>query len=380
MARATPFFPRTYAMVCLLPVFCHPSPARGGHERVSLDQKVRVSDLIVIGTVSAIDDVEGQCPVAPPATSAAKVATIRIESVLKGRVDEETIKIGLPTDYRAETFRNEVRKGRRKVVLEPEPSGLGVQYLLFLRELSSPHFAAVNWQYGVLRVTDGKVPDPRWPSKRVSRRFKSITADKRHGRNVPHYDSNVLIASALKTQIPLVLAVSAVREAIELSRLQVELGIIRPRPRNTTAYVLYEARDREQRILVRMPHDTEGVPQFRPQLLLRGGEKVPADGVVSVERAPVSVDPLGVTVEATFKFPRQAGAQRIVGVELWVRGLRETVCMPNAPASECRSTSVTIVCPACGSLGAARRMSLFVGHIKRQTGKHFHCRVCGAEW
>ncbi|MCH7596648.1 MAG: hypothetical protein IID35_08830 [Planctomycetes bacterium] len=379
MARATPFFPRKYAMVCLLPIFCHPSPARGDHERVSLDQKVRASDLIVIGTVSAIDDVEGQCPVAPPATSAAKVATIRIESVLKGRVDEETIKIGLPTDYRAETFRNEVRKGRRKVILEPEPSGLGVQYLLFLRELSPPHFAAVNWQYGALRVADGKVPDPRWPSKRVSSRFKSNALDKRRGQDVPHYNSNVIIASAWKTQIPLALAVRAVREAIELSRLQMELGIIRPRPRNTTAYVLFEARALEQRILVRMPSGTQGVHQLRPQLLLRGGEKIPAVGAVSVGSAPVSVDPLGVTVEATFKFPRHADTDRIVGVELTVRGLRVKVCMPSVPASECRSTRVRSVCPACRSSPAAHRVVRFVFDMIRNNND-FHCMVCGAEW
>lgn len=370
--------------------------ARGGHDRVSLDHKVGLSDLIVVGTVSAIDDAQEPCPVASPATTASKVAVIRIESVISGRTDQEVIKVCLETDYDDEN-RWFDPGGMIPTLHNYETLLAPGRYLLFLRKLSPPFFATVNWRHGALRVSGGKVDDPRWPSDQASQLHRFNACVERRGRTVEPFKPPPDPAR-YKIKVSLEKAIAFVQDAIKLAQSQVQLGKIFVE--NSRVPVLLETLEKQHRLLVRMPFRADRPPfnmdRITAELLTRDTAAVRIQARFTLGFAPKSVDPLRMTREATLRLPTGVGLNSLVGVRLFHYGKRLTLCMPDEAASNCRSHSVAKFCPACGSWEVLRIEHRFInpglglpceGFLLDQfhTGARdptaqWHCNTCGNEW
>lgn len=73
------------------------------HERVSLDEKVRCSDLVVIGTVTSVRDETRVYDAVDLATSAKRVAVVRVDRVLKGQARGELIDVGFESEFERES-------------------------------------------------------------------------------------------------------------------------------------------------------------------------------------------------------------------------------------------------------------------------------------
>lgn len=82
-------------------VLCCSSLAVANHRRLSLDQKIRASDLVVVGTVLSVDAARSGMSSSDPAENVSRVATISIEQVLHGQA-ADTVKVGFRTTYRYE--------------------------------------------------------------------------------------------------------------------------------------------------------------------------------------------------------------------------------------------------------------------------------------
>lgn len=124
------------------------------HGPMEPEEKIRMSDLILVGTVTEVKEVsEKAAPNTGLAETAHSAAVVKVERVIKGKLEAETVEVGFNTDYACDTVSFEV----------------GGKYVLFLRKLSRPLYATVNWQYGAKPVVEGKVDDlmVRWPETQI---------------------------------------------------------------------------------------------------------------------------------------------------------------------------------------------------------------------
>ena len=126
------------------------------YNRLSLDEKVRLSTLIVMGTVT------GQNEVAPFST-ATRRAIVKVDTVLKGNAPEGEITIGYRSGDQWYDPNN-----KEWVRLQNEPIVVGKPCILFLRKAIQDAFAPVNWQMGTLPVDDVLL-DPHRPALRLKK-------------------------------------------------------------------------------------------------------------------------------------------------------------------------------------------------------------------
>ncbi len=124
------------------------------HGPMEAEEKIKESELILVGTVTEIKDAYEKVTLNTDiAETAHNAAVVKIERVVKGKLEAETVEVGFNTDYACDTTSFEV----------------GGKYVLFLRKLSRPLYATVNWQYGARPVVEGQVDEllVRWPEKQV---------------------------------------------------------------------------------------------------------------------------------------------------------------------------------------------------------------------
>ncbi|GEM_PF-5638630 len=124
------------------------------HGPMEPEEKVKKSDLILVGTVLEVKATQAnESPDADIEETAHSAAVVKIERLIKGKLEAETVEVGFNTDYACDTTSFEV----------------GGKYVLFLHKLARPLYATVNWQYGAKPVVEGLVDDllVRWPEKQL---------------------------------------------------------------------------------------------------------------------------------------------------------------------------------------------------------------------
>ncbi|MHC4698796.1 MAG: WD40 repeat domain-containing protein [Planctomycetota bacterium] len=264
----------------------------------------------------------------------------------------------------------------------------GEQYVLFLRKLSRPYMAIVNWQYGGSHVSRGALNDPRWPSHDASR-------TKRYNKS--RGDAEPDLAPNFKRRIPFDEALLTIQDAVAIAEAQVQLGKIDID--GDLAPVLYEAASDNQRVYVRFPHHV-ACPDFdlqRLECVLKAQTWTQQPrGRPKTSTAPASVDPLKTTTQVVFTFPLAPPRDLPQSVVLTLDGVEKTLCLRQERHNGCSSDSVVRKCRACGSfetvpMGYGLYMpsqdpckSSKIG--RRHLGgcivrsQQWHCNACGIEW
>lgn len=140
-------------LIAVVMVVATLSPAWAKHLPMELAEKIKASGLIVTGVVTATREL-GDAPLPGDMIETAhRVATVKVEEVIHGQVEGDTVEVGFLYDYACARIRLEV----------------GQRFLFFLQRSKRGYWAPVNWQYGTLQVVEGQVDDvaAQWPEKTV---------------------------------------------------------------------------------------------------------------------------------------------------------------------------------------------------------------------
>lgn len=353
-----------------------PLTVEAGYNRLSLDEKVRLSQAIIVGT--AVSQSEHA-----PFSTAARKAVFKVDQVLKGSLPEGEITIG----YRSGDEIYDVNN-KETVRLPADPIVVGKPCILFLRPAVSGVFAPVNWQHGIIPIENGNVTDPRWPGDDVGLLYRHNILEAKTAPKHHPWDFRGVIRSDE--------ALEHIRAAVKLVENQKDIGRMSINGAPTT--VLWESGENHDRLLVRVPKRVECPPfdatRFSAMLIPPSGEPIRPQGPAVLETAPVSVDPLSTTEQLALPFNhRKEGA--IKGVELVIDGQKRTFCVD--AAAGCKSDSIAVRCPACKSADTrlyhisprayTDRPCAFLPDplpVTNTDSKEFnlsyHCNACEFEW
>lgn len=352
----------------------------GQFERVSLDEKVRCSELVVIGTVTSVSDETRVFDALDPAASAKKVAQVHVDKVLKGNARGETLHVGADSDTKDDMARG-VSASRSRILL-----AVGNQYIFFLRRTPAHYLACVNWKYGALEVVDGEVENPERPAEDVSSLFWS------NSECLPLETSYE--ASAFQRNISLDLAVGLVERAITLAERQrhvcdINLG-------DEPAQVFWERNLFDERLVVRYMNRLACAPVDFTVSAVEGKRARELPG--SIRAAPDSVDPLGGTIDVGYVISRDASAggddqlilshmeSRAVFAQKDGRLLESSLKTRNTQCPICKSRqSVRITYGymvgdwlADGCMRSRRDLYRWGGCMDSENDRA--CKACGVEW
>ncbi len=367
---------RNLACVCLA-VGLTAAWAQAEYVRLSLDEKVRLSDLIIVGSATELSE-------SAPFSTAARKAVLKVDKVLKGKAPEGDVVIG----YRSGDEIYDVNN-KERIRLPENPIEVGKPVILFLRKAVSGVFAPVNWQYGVLPIQDGNVADPRWPSDEVGLIYRhnikeAAVAPKNHPWD---FRGMVSLDSALEY----------ISAAVKSADVQQDIG--RMSINGAPSAVLFESGENGCRVLVRLPKRVDcpsfDVTRVSAVLVPKSGESIRADGACALEKAPISADPIGAMEQLAVSFPKKVAAADIKSVELMIDGQKRTFCVGDAAG--CKSDTLAVRCPACKSAdtrgyaetqrGYTDRPCAFTPDplpVQNLEGKEsnisHHCNSCLFEW
>lgn len=351
--------------------------AQAEYVRLSLDEKVRLSDLIVVGTATELSE-------HAPFSTAARKAVVKVDKVLKGTPPEGDITIG----YRSGTEIYDVNN-KERVRLPENPIEVGKPVIYFLRKAVSGAYAPVNWQYGILPIEDGNVADPRWPSDEVGLIYRhNILVAKEAPKNHPWDFRGMISADS---------ALEHIREAVKISDAQQNIGRMSINGAPTT--VLFETGEQGYRVLVRVPKRAScpsfDVTRVSAVLVPKAGESIRGDRACVLETPPVSADPIAAMEQLAMSFKKTADAGEIKAVELMIDGQKRKFCVGDATG--CQSDTLAVACRACQSTDTRGYSEIQIGYTDRPCSfrpdplpeKHpevkesnisYHCNTCLFEW
>ena len=361
----------------LLGFIVYPMAARGDYHRLSLDEKVRLSDLIVVGSATELNE-------RPPFSTATRRAVIKVDKVLKGALPEGDITIG----YRSGDEIYDVNN-KERVRLVENPIEVGKPCILFLRKAVTGTYAPVNWQYGIIPLADGKVTDPRWPSDEVGMVYRRFIKDQKLTSKNHPWD--------FRGQIPAEDALGHIRAAIKVADMQKDIG--RMSINGAPSSVLWESSDQGYRLLVRVPKRSDcpsfDVSRVHAVLVPPSGDPIAPDGACLLEGAPESVDPISALEQLALSFPKKKEMSELKSVELLIDGQKRTFCINET--SGCKSDSIGVRCAACRSQDTRPYDKITRSYADRpcgfspdplpvldldakQSNLSHHCNTCEFEW
>lgn len=367
----------TRGLVAAVLVGAAAGSARANYSRLSLDDKVRLSDLIVIGTASELSEIG-------PFSTAVRKAVIKVDRVFKGTPPADKVVIG----YRSGDEVYDVNN-KERVRLPADPIVDGGSVLLFLRRAVGDMYAPVNWQYGIYPIEDGKVVDPRWPGDEVGLMYRfNITVAKEAPKAHPWM---------FRDRIALEAAVEHVQAAIKTAETQHLIG--RLTLNGAPGTVLLEKRDANYRVLVRVPKRAD-CPSFDTSLadavlIPKSGDPIRSTGGCTLEPAPPSADPIASFEQVAIAFPFSGSIDALKSAEITIGGQKRTVCI--GESADCRSDAPIVRCAACRSPDTRGFTEIRYGFTDRPCGwtpdppgaRHtepeeanirYHCNTCLFDW
>lgn len=413
-AKSRCFSSRRIAMGSLLLALLQVAPTTlaEDYRRASLDERVRASDLIIVGTVTAINENKAHYPI-PPAAMATKIATLTIEQTLKGSHESRTVDVGFDLTSSDGKHQHEklfeankkyvvfLRSLNRSIVkMHGERQSIPGESVSETLSFKSP----VNWRHGIYLIEDEKVWDPRYPSEIVNlHRNHNIRAIQKG--EVCSELAPIPPASDYDRKIPLQEALSAIRAAVVATNEVIELG--RVLINETPCPILIRNTVTAAQVVIRHPKRADctefDVSRIEVTLARDGKSETKRLNGPMVWPTETHVDPTGTFQELTWDCPNSVSQERGFVLRVLVDGKLPRLFESNHSLRDYRPQASESRCAVCSSFDVSRisygywmpPMSPLPEDVRcshpplliydRPSGciqlpEDYHCNMCGVEW